>query len=98
MIMVEIDSSAILVEPMKSRKDAESSTVTTETSGYTPQKHVMDNEVSDTMKSHIQDNCKLELVPLGCHRRNAAEVGIRNFKNHFLSVLAGVAGGFPPSL
>ena len=58
----------------------------------------MDNEVSDTMKSHIRDNCKLELVPPGCHRQNTAEVGIQNFKNHFLSVLVGVADGFPPSL
>ena len=37
----------------------------------------------------------LELVPPGCHRRNAAEVAIRNFKAHFLSVLAGVADDFP---
>ena len=50
------------------------------------------------MKSHIRDNGRLELVPPGCHRRNAAEVGIHNFKNHFLSILAGVADGFPPSL
>ena len=40
----------------------------------------------------------MELVPPGCHRRNAAEVAIRNFKAHFLSVLAGTAEGFPPSL
>jgi hypothetical protein len=40
----------------------------------------------------------LELVPLGCHRRNAAEVATRNFKAHFLSVLAGTAPTFPPSL
>ena len=58
----------------------------------------MDNEVSNTMKSHIRDNCKLELVPTRCHRQNATEVGIRNFKNHFPSVLAGVAYGLPPSL
>ena len=37
-------------------------------------------------------------MPPGCHRRNAAEVAIRNFKAHFLSVLAGVADDFPPSL
>ena len=30
--------------------------------------------------------------------RNAAEVAIRNFKSHFLSVLAGVSNDFPPSL
>ncbi len=52
------------------------------------------------MKNHICDTCKLdmELVPLGCHRHNAAKVAIRNFKAHFLSVLAGVADDFPPNL
>ena len=40
----------------------------------------------------------MELVPPGCHQRNAAEVATQNFKTHFLSVLAGVADGFPPSL
>jgi len=40
----------------------------------------------------------MELVPPGCHQRNAAEVAIRNFKAHFLSILAGVAEHFPPSL
>ena len=41
---------------------------------------------------------KMELVPPGCHRRNAAEVAIRDFKAHFLSVLAGTADDFLPSL
>jgi hypothetical protein len=52
------------------------------------------------MKNHIRDTCKInmELVPPGCHRRNAAKVAIRNFKAHFLSVLADVANDFPPSL
>ncbi len=52
------------------------------------------------MKNHICDTCKLdmELVPPGCHRRNAAEVAIRNFKAHFLSVLARVADDFLPNL
>ena len=103
-IMVEIDSSAILVEPMKSQKDVKmiraynAPLLQLKQAGISPQKHVMDNKVSKTMKSHIRDNCRLELVPLGCHRQNAAEVGIQNFKNHFLSILAGVADGFPPSL
>ncbi len=34
----------------------------------------------------------------GCHRCNAAEVAIRNFKAHFLSILAGVFNNFPPNL
>ena len=106
MVMVEIDSNAILVEPMKSRKDAEmirayeSLLLRLKRAGIVPKKHVLDNEVSENMKNHIRDTCKLdmELVPPGCHRRNAAEVAIRNFKAHFLSVLAGVANDFPPNL
>jgi hypothetical protein len=60
----------------------------------------MDNKVSENMKNHIKDNCRLtvELVPPGCHQQNAAEVAIRNFKAHFLSILAGVAKDFLPSL
>ena len=37
---------------------------------------------------------EVELVQPGCHRRNAAEVAIRNFKAHFLSILAGTADDF----
>ena len=106
MVMVEIDSNAILIEPMKSRKDSEmiqaydALLTRLRRAGITPTKHVLDNEVSENMKDHIRDTCKLhmELVPTGCHRRNAAEVAIRNFKSHFKSVLAGVAEDFPPSL
>ncbi|KAL7502426.1 hypothetical protein ACHAXN_000718 [Cyclotella atomus] len=68
--------------------------------GVQPKKHVLDNEISENMKQHIRDQYKftLELVPPGCHRRNAAEVAIRNFKAHFLSVLAGTADNFPNNL
>jgi hypothetical protein len=68
--------------------------------GIVPKKHILDNEVSEAMKTIIKDDSKMamELVPPGCHRRNAAEVAIRNFKAHFLSVLAGTADDFPPSL
>jgi hypothetical protein len=106
MVMVEIDSSAILVEPMKSCKDEEmiraynALLLRLKRAGVVPKKHVLDNEVSVNMKNHIRDTCKfeMELAPPGCHRRNAAEVAIRNFKAHFLSVLAGVAEDFSPSL
>jgi hypothetical protein len=49
------------------------------------------------MKQHIKEKYKIELemIPPGCHRCNAAEVAIRNFKSHFLSVLAGTAESFP---
>ena len=93
--MVDIDSNAILVEPMKSRKDAEmiraydALMLRLKRANIQPKKHVLDNEISENMKNHIRDVYKLqlELVPPGCHRRNAAEVAIRNFKAHFLSIL-----------
>ncbi len=106
MVMVEIDSNAILVEPMKSRKDEEmicaynALLLRLKWTGIVSKKHVLDNKVSDNMKNHIRNTCKfnMELVPPGCHQCNAAAVAIRNFKAHFLSVLAGVANNFPPSL
>ena len=106
MVMVDIDSNAILVEPMKSRKDDEMQRAyrrlmtRLKRAGVKPKKHVMDNEVSESMKNMIRDDYKLslEIVPPGMHRRNAAEVAIRNFKAHFLSILAGTADDFPLSL
>jgi hypothetical protein len=106
MDMAEIDSNAILVEPMKSRRDEERIHVYNalllqlKQAGIVPKKQILDSKVSDSMKNHIHDTCKfnMELVPPGCHQRNAAKVAIRNFKAHFLSVLAGVADNIPPSL
>jgi hypothetical protein len=97
MVMVEIDSNTILVEPIKNCKDAKmiwaynALLLQLKQAGIVPKKHVLDNEVSENMKNHIHDTCKLdiELVPPGCHRCNAAKVAIRNFKAHFLSILAG---------
>ncbi len=106
MVLVNYDSNAILVEPMKSHKDAEMIQAYTtlilwlKRAGIIPKKHVLDNKVSENMKNHICNTCKMnmELVPQGCHRRNAAEVAICNFKSHFVSILAGVANDFPQNL
>jgi hypothetical protein len=77
MVLVEIDSNAILVEPMKSRKDAEmiraynALLLRLKRAGIIPKKHVLDNEVLENMKNYIHDTCKInrELVPPGCHRQ-----------------------------
>ena len=106
MIMVNIDSNAILVEPMKSREDKEMKRAyrvmmkQLRRAGVVPKKHVLDNKISDSMKDMIRDEFKMqvELVPPGCHRQNAAEVAIQNFKAHFLSILARTAEDFPLSL
>ena len=84
MVMVEIDSNAILVDPIKNRTDTEltrayhAMTLRLKQAGIIPQKHILDNEVLNSMKTIIRDEykMKLELVPPGCHRRNAAEVAI----------------------
>ena len=105
MIMVGIDSNTILVE-LSRRKDAELTRayrvliVPLKTAGSVTKKHVCNNEISEAMKTVIWDkyNIEMELVPPGCHRHNAADVAIRNFKAHFLSILAGVACDCPKSL
>ena len=68
--------------------------------GIITKKHILDNEVSEAMENVIQEeyNMKMELVPPGYHRRNVAEVAIKNSKAHFLSVLTGTVSNFPPSL
>ena len=73
MVMVEVDSNAILVKPLKRRKDVElirghkSLLLRLQRAGIVPQKHVMDNEISEAMKEHIRDKfkVKLESVPPG---------------------------------
>ncbi len=106
MVMVKINSNAILVGPMKNCKDAKmiwaynALLLRLKQAGIVPKKHALDNVVPENMKNHICNTCKLdmELVPPGYRRCNAAKVAIRNFKAHFLSILARVADDFPPNL
>ena len=61
-----------------------------------PTTHILDNEVSAAFQRVItSNNCTFQLVPPHVHRRNAAERAIRTFKDHFLSILAGVAPTYP---
>ena len=52
MVMVEVDSNAILIKPLKSRKDAElirgykSLLLQLQRAGIVPRKHIMDKEIS----------------------------------------------------
>jgi hypothetical protein len=106
MVMADIDCSAILIEPIKNRCDAELTCAYSalmdrlHKAGIAPRKHVLDNKISNAMKTLITNKYKMtyELVPPSCHRRNAAKVAIRNFKSHFLSILAGFADDFPLKL
>ena len=106
MVMVEIDSNAILVEPTKSRKDGkmkhtyEYLLLRMKQTGVQPKKQVLNNEVLESIKNLICNEYKkeLELVPLGCYRCNASELAICNFKAHFRNILAGTDPDFQMQL
>ena len=106
MVTVDININAILVNPIKSHKDTEltraylTMMLILRRSGIMTKKHILDNEVSESLKTIMQDEYKMQmkLVPPDSHRRNAAEVAVRNFKAHFMSALAGIEQDFPPSL
>jgi len=84
LVMVKIDSNAILVEPISSRNDHKLARAyrvlmtRLQHARIVPKKHILDNEVSEAMKTIIKDEYKMamELVSPGCHRRNAVEVTI----------------------
>ena len=67
MVMVEIDSNAILVEPIKNRTDAEitrsyhAMMLRLKQVGIIPQKHILYNEVPNSMKTIIRDEYKIKL-------------------------------------
>ena len=44
---------------------------------------------------NTKNNCAIKQVPPHCHQRNGAEVTIIEFKQHFLSIIVGVAKYFP---
>ena len=83
-VRVEIDSNAILVKPMKSRKNAEMvraykvMMTRLRRVEIVPKKHILDNEVSENTKKIMRDDCnvQLELAPLRCYQSNADEVAI----------------------
>ena len=102
MVMVKIDSNAILVEPINSRNKHKLARAyralmkRLQHAGIVPKKHILDNEILEATKTIIKDKYRMamELVPPGCHRRNAGEVAIRNLKAHILSVFGRHSRGF----
>ena len=103
MVILHEDSNYAFEEPMKNKSDEEmqraySAIITRiQAAKLTVTKHILDNECSAAMKQLITKTCKYELVPPGIHRRNKAEVTIKAFKQHLLSVFAGLDPSFPMS-
>ena len=106
MVTVEMDRNTILVEPLKNSKDPDitreycTMIICLKQAGIVPENHILDNKISEAIKLVIHDEyqMEMEIVPQGFHRRNVAEAEIRNSKAHFISVLAGTADYFTPSL
>ena len=77
MVMVAIDSNAILVTPVKDHTDQQLRNAyltllkRVKNAGVQVKKHILDNERSKAMKGVIKQEYELELVPPGC-RRNIA--------------------------
>ena len=103
MVTVELDGNYIDGKPLQSRS-AKSLTKAYQaifqrwkaTGVICPNWHILDNEAPEELKQAIRENkCRVELTPTDQHRQNAAERAIQTFKGHFISVLAGVADGFP---
>jgi hypothetical protein len=59
--------------------------------GSKPKLQTLDNEASAALKQFFPSNdVEYQLVTPHCHRRNAAERAIRNFKEHFVEGLSSV--------
>ena len=59
----------------------------------------LDNEISTEVRNYLATNhIKVDLTPVGQHRRNKAERSIRTYKNHHIANLAGVDPDCPLEL
>ena len=104
LIIYHYDSNAILGLPLKNRQ---ASTITTawqelnatlQQAGVTPNTWILDNEVSQELKTALTKNkTSYQLVPPYTHRANAAERAIQTFKAHFTAGLASVDPDYPVS-
>ena len=105
MVLIELDSNSILVEPMRDRTSGEMIQAyqvlvdRLKSKGFKPNMHILDNECSAEFKEKILENeMEYQLVPPHDHRRNIAEKAIQVFKDHFVSVLCGTDDKFPLKL
>jgi hypothetical protein len=64
--------------------------------GFKSKPQTLDNEASTALKHFFTTNdVEYQLVPLHCHRRNAAERAIQTFKEHFVAGISSVDPTFP---
>jgi hypothetical protein len=97
MVCYVYDCNYFKVIPMKSRFASEWAkaydTIHQELTvkGFKPKLQTFDNKASAALKIVFTANdVEYQLVPPYCHRRKAAELAIRTFKEHFLAGLSSV--------
>ncbi len=102
MVLIEINSNAILVEAMKNRSAGEMIRAYLIlvnhlcSAGVTPKMHILDNKCLEEFKAQIcKNNMTFQLVPPHDHQRNIAEKAIQTFKGHFMSILCRTDKNFP---
>ena len=99
--MVKVNSNNILVKPMSSCKTDKMQRAYLallnyiKQTGVIPKKHVFDNKFSNSMKKLICKTCQLKLVTPYFHCRNVADVDIKNFKTHYISISVSVDNNLP---
>ena len=105
MVLFEVDSNAILVEPHKSRRKSDLVNAyqklvdRLKARGFHPKLHILDNEKSSELEAAIVKNdMTFQYVTPNDHRRNIAEKAIQVFKDHFIAVLCGTDVSFPAKL
>ena len=102
MVLCEVDSNYIMVEPMMNRTAGEMVRVyqtlidRLNSRGIYPKLQLLDNEISAEYENVITSNhITFQLVPPHNHRRNLAERAIQTFKAHFIAMLCGCDESFP---
>jgi hypothetical protein len=102
MVCYVYDCNYVKVIPMKSQSASEwvnaYDTIDQELTvkGFKPKLQTLDNEASTALKNFFTANdVEYQLVPPHCHRRNAAELAIRTFKEHFVAGFSSVEPTFP---
>ena len=102
MVLYEVDSNYIMVEPMMNRTAGEMVRVyqhlidRLNARGIYPKLQMLDNEISAEYEDVIASNkITFQLVPPHNHRRNIAERAIQTFKAHFIAILCGCDESFP---
>jgi hypothetical protein len=105
MVLCEIDSNSILVEPLRNRTEGELMKTyqklvdRLKSYGIIPKHHILDNEASEDFKATILSNgMDYQLVPPHIHRRNIAERAIQTWKDHFIAIMSGVDQTFPKNM